>query len=396
MSSNNNSYRDKCIPILQDSTISTYFDIDNCILGSGGYGQVCKGKITEDGSELLQSFNIPKGVDIAIKKIKIYEFNMNEISILFKIKDLKYITKYYGCLYDDNYIYIIMEYIQGKDLYNYIINKHYNSNDEIIALNKQEQNELKSNRKRIFNNILSISKKIAIAIDELHKLEIIHNDIKPENIMVIENDKTDSSNNLDIKLIDYGLSCEVKNINKCKYGDGSIDYIDENQKNKYERLPINENFSDNANDMLKKKDWWAYIIIIFALIFNEYPDDFYKNGYLTKIDFYDTKEKLNFLNERQRLGVLNRKKNIKQKLIFLDNKQYIFLKKIILSLFNRGVFFDKTSDKIRNEIFTTLDIKQSDLNNISGRKNNRKNTRKNGWFRRLFRRRTRTNQITPI
>lgn len=44
-------------------------------------------------------------------------------------------------------------------------------------------------------------KKLFLAINHCHSLQIAHRDIKPENIMY-----TDNSDKKDIKIIDFGLS----------------------------------------------------------------------------------------------------------------------------------------------------------------------------------------------
>lgn len=70
---------------------------------------------------------------------------------------------------------IIMEYIEGRTLAEYLAEKP--------AL---------AERKRIFGELLS-------AVDYLHKRGIIHNDLKPENILISRADNS-------LKLIDFGLA----------------------------------------------------------------------------------------------------------------------------------------------------------------------------------------------
>ena len=70
---------------------------------------------------------------------------------------------------------IVMEYIEGRSLDKYL-----------------EENPPHNDRKRIFEELL-------LAIGYLHKLGIIHNDIKPANILITNIDNT-------LKLIDLGLA----------------------------------------------------------------------------------------------------------------------------------------------------------------------------------------------
>ena len=70
---------------------------------------------------------------------------------------------------------IVMEYIEGRTLREYLIEK------PSIA-----------SRQRIFDELLS-------AVNYLHKRGIIHNDLKPENILITRADDT-------LKIIDFGLA----------------------------------------------------------------------------------------------------------------------------------------------------------------------------------------------
>ncbi len=70
---------------------------------------------------------------------------------------------------------IVMEYIEGRTLAEY------------LAENRQ-----KKERERIFAELLS-------AVEYLHKRGVIHNDIKPENILIARADNS-------LKLIDFGLA----------------------------------------------------------------------------------------------------------------------------------------------------------------------------------------------
>lgn len=75
---------------------------------------------------------------------------------------------------------IVMEYIAGRNLYAYI-----------------QENPSKSDRKRIVSELLE-------AVEFLHSIRIIHNDLKPENIII-------SNNGNRLKIIDLGLSDDDAN-----------------------------------------------------------------------------------------------------------------------------------------------------------------------------------------
>ena len=105
-----------------------------------------------------------KRINLEIKILKnTYHFNIIKLYEVIETKDT---------------ICIIMEYAEGGELYNYIIEKKYLSEDE---------------SRKIFQQIID-------AIYYLHQIGICHRDLKLENILF-------SSNKKDyIKIIDFGLS----------------------------------------------------------------------------------------------------------------------------------------------------------------------------------------------
>ena len=87
------------------------------------------------------------------------------------------IVKIYEIFRDNKKLYIVMEFVEGKELLNYVI----------------EQYKLKE------SEAWSIIKQLLKTIKYVHSKKIIHRDLKPENI-IINPDK------MQIKLIDFGLS----------------------------------------------------------------------------------------------------------------------------------------------------------------------------------------------
>ena len=92
---------------------------------------------------------------------------------------------YYETYENNKYFYIVMEYWSGGELF------------DVIAKKAQKEG--------CFNEseAADMMKKLLKAINHCHTQNIAHRDIKPENIMITEDG--------DLKLIDFGLSKQVKN-----------------------------------------------------------------------------------------------------------------------------------------------------------------------------------------
>lgn len=107
---------------------------------------------------------------------------MEEVGILNQL-DHPNIVKYYETYDDQKYIYLVMEYISGYQLF------------ELITAQK--------NQTFTEETAARYMKSLFMAINHCHALGIIHRDIKPENIMI-----TDEGS---VRLIDFGLSKASKN-----------------------------------------------------------------------------------------------------------------------------------------------------------------------------------------
>jgi len=88
------------------------------------------------------------------------------------------IVKYYETYVDENYIYLVMEYIDGGELFDKIATQENQVFSEALAAHYM--------------------RKLFSALNHMHAQGVVHRDIKPENIMLTSNDE--------LKLIDFGLS----------------------------------------------------------------------------------------------------------------------------------------------------------------------------------------------
>lgn len=143
----------------------------NKVLGEGTYGVVFKAQ-DKDTKETVAIKRISR------EKIRNYQRFLNEINAL-KTLDHPNVIKLFEIYEDDEYVYLVMEYLSGGELFEYIVDQEYL--DERQTAN-------------IFKQILH-------AILYCHKNAICHRDLKPENFMF-----ESKSKDANLKLIDFGLS----------------------------------------------------------------------------------------------------------------------------------------------------------------------------------------------
>ena len=140
-------------------------------LGQGTFGIVVLAKHQITGEKVA--------IKILDKEKIIQEADKTRIEREIKIlKNLRHnnIVHLYDIKETSNSLYIIMEYIQGKELFDYIVSKKRLS--EIEACNFYQQ--------------------IISGIEYLGKIRVVHRDIKPENLLLDNKNK--------IKIVDFGLS----------------------------------------------------------------------------------------------------------------------------------------------------------------------------------------------
>ena len=125
------------------------------------------------------------------------ELVRTEIEIL-KICQHPYIIKLYDIFENIDYIYIIMEYCPGGDLFSYLQKRNFILGEEKVAI---------------------IMYKLCKAVFYVHSYGIAHRDIKPENVLLTSDDE-----NADIRLLDFGLSKIVGPGQKCTEPYGTLTY----------------------------------------------------------------------------------------------------------------------------------------------------------------------------
>ena len=157
-------------------------------LGEGTFGKVRLGrhKLTKEevAIKILEKSRIEYS---DVKRVK------TEIKIL-KSLHHKNIIQLYSIFQTQNKLYLIMEYANGKELFDYIVKNKKLKEEEAC---------------KFYQQLIS-------GIEYIHKLNIVHRDLKPENLLL------DSNKN--IKIVDFGLSNIYNNNQLLKTACGSPCY----------------------------------------------------------------------------------------------------------------------------------------------------------------------------
>ena len=132
-----------------------------------------------------------------------------------------------------DYIFIVMDYIRGGRLTDYMKEKKFHFSEKRAA---------------------EIIYEIAIGVKYLHKYGIIHRDLKPDNIML-----TESNDKGHIKIMDFGLSKILGKKEKTSDGFGTLTFV---SPEVLIRKPYN-----------KEIDIWSIGVILYLILSGDLPFD---------------------------------------------------------------------------------------------------------------------------
>jgi tRNA A-37 threonylcarbamoyl transferase component Bud32 len=162
-------------------------------LGKGKFGLVKLGVHKQTGKKVaikIMSKKEMKNQDLELVK--------TEIEIL-RICQHPNIIRLYDVFENIDYVYAIMEYCSGGDLFTYIEKRGFRLPEPRAC---------------------QIIHKLCTAIYYIHSYGITHRDLKPENILM-----TDESDEADIRLLDFGLSKIIGPNENCKEPYGTLSYV---------------------------------------------------------------------------------------------------------------------------------------------------------------------------
>ena len=193
-------------------------------LGEGSFGTVYKVQRKNDKKTcVMKQINMSKMNSRARNEAK------NEVTILSQL-DNDYIVKYYDSFLETNTLCIVMEYCEGGDLANYMKNQ--------------------SGRPLNENKIWKFFIQMCLGLEYIHKLKILHRDIKTLNIFLTKDES--------VRIGDLGVAkvlCDTSNFAHTMVG--TPYYLSPEM---CEEKPYNE-----------KSDVWALGCVLYEICTNKHP-----------------------------------------------------------------------------------------------------------------------------
>ena len=271
--------------------LTTLKDYDiQVLIGQGAFGIVQRGVKKETNIKVaLKQYEKSKLLQDSSR----VEALKKEIDILGRL-DHPGIMKFHDAIDSGNKVSIVVEYINGNNLYQYIRKMH--------GSRMQDENEIKV-----------IFKKIVESVKYMHEQNVVHRDIKLENILLDRDSKQ-------TKLIDFGFSTRVNNAQETKlnFFCGTPIYMSPEIVSKKEYI-------GGASDI------WALGVILYILLTGKMPfhgtfeDDLFRKISQCKYKWPD------FLTDKnnQVVELSNGAKALVRKILVQDQKQRLTADQIL-------------------------------------------------------------------
>lgn len=158
-----------------------------------------------------------------------------EISILKKLKS-PYIVELCDLFETSKYLYIVMEFCKGGELFDQIANMDYLNGDRYTE-----------------KDCIGIMHQLASGVQYMHNMGIVHRDLKPENILCVEPNSIKK-----IKIADFGISAIIDpksrpkstRSNKGYFRNRKSTHSSSNSSSSFDALNI---VAQNQNNMMKTR-----------------------------------------------------------------------------------------------------------------------------------------------
>ena len=280
-------------------------------IGKGAFGKVYL--------SLQKLTNRLVAIKILKKKNKIFlisEKILNEIKILKKLNFEKNVVKLLEVFENDEKVFLVMEYCNKGNLLSWLkkkknLEKKIQNFENNLKKNSEKKN-LEKNFKKNFG-ILKIKKifyKICKSISSLHNKNIIHRDIKLDNILLDEFSNP--------KICDFGVSKILKQNEKINEKCGTPAYLAPEIINEISNFGF-------------KSDIWSLGILLFFMIYNKMP---FEAASVNELKLEMSKKKFVFEGNFDEVQVFL------EKVLVFDMEKRLSILEVLQDQF----FFDVTND----------------------------------------------------
>ncbi|GMH93433.1 hypothetical protein TrST_g7470 [Triparma strigata] len=190
-------------------------------IGNGTFGRVRLAKLFGDENECYALKAMKKTEIVRLKQFKHILSEINVMSVI----NHPFIVDMVGHFQDESRLYIVLEYVQGGELF--------------TLLRKEGAFGVQA--------VIFYTCEIVLAISYLHQLKIVYRDLKPENVLLTPDGH--------VKLIDFGLSKMIsdRTWTLC----GTAEYLAPEMIN-------------NVGHGLSV-DWWALGVLIYEMLAGHPP-----------------------------------------------------------------------------------------------------------------------------
>lgn len=227
-------FLDKISPFTVQTDFHQKF-VPMCLLGQGSFARVYKVSRTDTG-ELFAVKSFSKRT-LHAEKRGIQNF-VSELEMMKKL-DHPSILKLFEVHETENSVYLVMEYLSGKEIFKYRTYKIYDT-----------------------NKIIFIIRKLLEGLAYLAERNILHRDIKPDNL-IFKHDNVPSLQN-QVKIVDFGLAVHDDNEDYYHYRCGTPGFIAPEVMNMD---------SDDPEKYGTKCDVYSAGVVLFCLLTGKNPFD---------------------------------------------------------------------------------------------------------------------------